>query len=136
MTEHVHDAEGFRRAMAEAAGSAVWLEGENLPGGGRYIHIVASWDLLDGPAHGTIAVPEPLADYAGEIADLDRLDTFGDSAVPTDLLRLYHRVINRGSAQQQQAVLNRDLLVLNWTERIAESPVKELWEQRFPQIRG
>lgn len=136
MTEPVHDAEGFRRAMAEAAASAVWLKDESLPDGGRYVHIVDRWDLLAGPGRGTVAVPEPLADYAGEVADLDRLDTFGDSAVPTDLLRLYHRVINRGSTRQQAEILNRDLLVLNWTERIAEKAVKELWEQRFPQIRG
>ncbi len=126
----------FLADLTASMASAVWIEEPGFPGGGRHVHIVERWEDLRGPRHGTVAVPRDLADYAGETANLDLEETVGPARVASDVIRLYARVITRGSIGDQAQILNPDLLIVNWTAHLTTPRVKELWESRFPQIRG
>lgn len=106
---------------AEAARS------QYMPGSDRYIHIVDAWEELVGPSQGTVALPAHLSEYDGETAELD-------PASLSEAQRLYERVINFGSVQDQASLLNAALLRAHWTRLPLAEEVKAAWESRFPQL--
>ncbi len=90
-----------------------------------YIRLIAQWEHFHGPMSGLLAVPEELAEYDGERADL------GSWA---EVDRLYARVILHGRETDQADVLNTVLLRERWAWLRLERGVKSVWEQRFPQL--
>ncbi|MQS16486.1 hypothetical protein F7Q99_30905 [Streptomyces kaniharaensis] len=88
--------------------------------------VVTDLASLTGPAMGEIAVPAHLVD--GE------LPARVNVANRWQLLLLYRRLLARGSAAEQAAVLNRALLRELWSEQLAPSLVMRVWEGRFPEL--
>jgi hypothetical protein len=98
-----------------------------MPGSDRYIHIIDAWEELVGPSRGTLVLPAHLSEYDGETAELD-------PALLPEVHRLYERVINFGTAQDQAALLNAALLRAHWTLLPLSDEVRAAWESRFPQL--
>jgi hypothetical protein len=47
---------------------------------------------------------------------------------------LYKRVLADGSAEDQAALLNRELLRELWPQRLAPPQILRVWEGRFPEL--
>ena len=89
-------------------------------------HVPDDLAQLAGPEHGVLAVPEKFADIPGEQVDV------GDFAARA---RLYRRVLNLGTDEEQRALLNAELLARTWTADLADRVVMGVWERRFPRLR-
>ena len=98
-----------------------------MPASDRYIHIIDAWEELVGPSQGTVTLPTHLSEYDGETAEIGR------TSLP-EVHRLYERVINFGTAQDQAVILNAAMLRANWTRLPLSDEVKAVWESRFPQL--
>jgi hypothetical protein len=98
-----------------------------MPGSYRYVHVIDAWEELAGPSRGLVTLPAHLSEYDGETAELG-------PAAPSEVHRLYERVINFGSAQDQASLLNAALLRAHWTRLPLAEDVKAAWESRFPQL--
>ncbi|MBC9728234.1 hypothetical protein [Streptomyces sp. TRM68367] len=88
--------------------------------------VVADLDALAGPSSGFVDVPRHLAD--GEVPA--RVDV-GDAA---QCAALYRRLLVGGTATEQAALINRDVLCRLWPQRLAPQAVVEVWERRFPEL--
>lgn len=105
--------------LADPSTSA-WLRGVGFD-------VVDAITDLRGAEHGTVTVPDLLADYTGERADLDDED---------QLRRLYRRLLTQGTKAEQAQLLNLGRLRLLWAPGLADPAIMRVWENRFPQIRG
>lgn len=87
-----------------------------------------SLDELHGPDHGTVHLRHSV-----------RWAT-GDGSVSVDTLggiRLaYRAVIEEGHVEDQAAVLNPARLAQVWNELTLARRARELWEERFPELRA
>ncbi|GAA1213539.1 hypothetical protein [Streptomyces rhizosphaericus] len=93
----------------------------------RPFEVVMSWTDLQGPGDGVIDTVPP--ELLGAPLPIDV--TVRDSA---SLLLLYQRVLLKGSADQQRALLHPQLLAILWpalADKLPE-PVVRVWEHRFP----
>ena len=98
-----------------------------MPGSDRYVHVIDAWEELAGPSQGLVTIPAHLSEYDGETAEVG-------PASPSEVHRLYERVINFGSVQDQASLLNAALLCAHWTRLPLAEEVKAAWESRFPQL--
>ena len=89
--------------------------------------VVDGLDRLRGPADGVLELPHSVlwAPGGGRI-DLDR---------PGELRLAYRAVLNEGSIDDLERLLNRDRLVAVWSDLLLPLRVLELWESRFPELR-
>ncbi|PPF66164.1 hypothetical protein C5C18_11845 [Rathayibacter tritici] len=84
-----------------------------------------SLDDLAGPSTGTIELPHRV--YWGPEPTVDL-------GSPSGVVKAYQAVLNEGSATDQTALLNRDLLLTIWSELALPDRVRILWEDRFPEL--
>jgi hypothetical protein len=88
--------------------------------------VVADLDALAGPSSGFVDVPRHLTD--GEVpARVDVEDTAQCAA-------LYRRLLVGGTASEQAALINRDVLRRLWPRRLTPQTVAQVWERRFPEL--
>ena len=52
----------------------------------------------------------------------------------SDVIKAYQANLREGCVVDQVEILNRDLLVQIWPELILPVRVRELWENRFPEL--
>jgi hypothetical protein len=122
----------IERAVAEGTLAADIGEALKDPGLSRWraaagFCVVGDFAQLRGPAFGTVEVPDDLARGSELPASFDVADA--------RLLReLYRVVLADGSAEQQAALLNPQLLSALWAPGLAEAPIMRVWERRFPQL--
>ncbi|WP_051900495.1 hypothetical protein [Streptomyces aureus] len=90
--------------------------------------VVADFDALAGPGSGVVGVPRHLVD-----GDVPALVDVADAAL---CAVLYRRLLVRGTATEQAALINRDVLLRLWPQRLAPQAVAQVWEQRFPELTG
>jgi len=90
--------------------------------------IVDSLGQLDGPSAGVVELPHSLfwAPGGGRID----LDEAGGTAMA------YQAVLSEGTAADQRALLNRHVLLSVWQELMLPRRVRDLWEAKFPELRG
>ena len=88
--------------------------------------VVADLDSLSGPSSGFVDVPRHLVD--GDLPELV------DVADPVQRAVLYRRLHARGTATEQAELINRDVLLRLWPQRIAPHAVVQVWERRFPEL--
>lgn len=89
--------------------------------------IPASWDELQGPSEGTLALP--LSIHWGPQQSVDLSDL-------VDVGRGYRSILVEGTAEQQAEMLNADLLERIWPDTLMPPPVRRLWSQKFPEHLG
>jgi hypothetical protein len=88
-----------------------------------------SFDDLHGPSHGRLVLP--LDVYWGP----DRQKGF-DLSNPADVVYAYSEVVANATADQQERMLNRKLLVKYWPElSIDVRRIRPAWEKAFPALR-
>ncbi|MDQ1019928.1 hypothetical protein [Streptomyces afghaniensis] len=88
--------------------------------------VVANLDALVGPRSGSVKVPRHLVD--GDVpARMDVADAVQCAA-------LYRRLLVRGTAAEQAALINRDVLLRLWPQRLAPQAVVQVWERRFLEL--
>ena len=85
----------------------------------------AQLDDLHGPRAGRLVLP--LNVYWGPKRDID-LDS------EPDVVKAYQAAIREGRVVDQVELLNRDLLVEIWPELMLPVRVRDLWENRFPEL--
>lgn len=85
----------------------------------------ARLDELHGPRTGRIELP--LNVYWGPAY------TF-NLANGSDVVEAYQATLREGRVIDQVELLNKDLLVAIWPELILPVRVRDLWEQRFPEL--
>ncbi|CAM5676093.1 hypothetical protein SALBM311S_02088 [Streptomyces alboniger] len=88
--------------------------------------VVADLDALAGPGSGFVDVPRHLVD--GEVPALV------DVADAAQCAALYRRLLVRGTATEQAALISRDVLLRLWPQRLATQSVVQVWERRFPEL--
>lgn len=86
----------------------------------------ASLDLLRGPSQGTVRVAPNIDTGLRPVYDLSD---------PGRVRSLYAAVLRDGSAAQQEALLNRNMLVAVWSSLDLPERCRRLWEDRFPQLK-
>ncbi|BAW93616.1 hypothetical protein CHIBA101_1781 [Actinomyces sp. Chiba101] len=89
-------------------------------------------------------VPEKLDDLKGPISGVVHLPhrvlwTPGGGRVDLDaeggVELAYRAVLAEGTAADQAAVVNRGRLVEVWPELLLPHRVRQMWEERFPELR-
>lgn len=80
---------------------------------------------LHGPRSGSIVLP--LNVYWGPKSDVN-LDS------ESDVVKAYQATLREGRVVDQVKLLNRDLLIEIWPELLLPVRVRELWENRFPEL--
>ena len=103
------------------------------PGGRVYFRDVKPYAVVDdlgqlhGPAGGVVDLSHSVlwAPGSGRV-DLDR---------PGGLRLAYRAVLNEGTVQDLENLLNRDRLIAVWSELMLPFRVLEMWESRFPELR-
>lgn len=89
--------------------------------------VVDYLDQLRGPADGVVELSHSVLWAPGNgRVNLDR---------PGELRLAYRAVLNEGTVDDLEQVLNRDRLVDVWPELLLPFRVLELWESRFPELR-
>ncbi|MCT9075281.1 hypothetical protein [Streptomyces fulvoviolaceus] len=88
--------------------------------------VVADLDALAGPRSGVVDVPRHLVD-----GDVPALVDVADAALGA---ALYRRLLIGGTATEQAALINRDVLLRLWPRRLAPHTVAQVWERRFPEL--
>lgn len=87
--------------------------------------VPARLDELHGPRSGRMELP--LNVYWGPPY------TF-DLANESDVVEAYQATLREGRVVDQVEVFNQDLLVTIWPELVLPVRVRELWENRFPEL--
>lgn len=82
-------------------------------------------DELHGPSNGRMELP--LNVYSGPAY------TF-DLANESDVVEAYQATLREGCVVDQTELLNRDLLMAVWPELMLPVRVRDLWENRFPEL--
>ncbi|CAM5364455.1 hypothetical protein [Streptomyces viridochromogenes] len=88
--------------------------------------VVADLGALAGPESGVVDIPRHLVD-----GDVPALVDVADAALCAEL---YRRLLVRGTATEQAALINRDVLLRLWPRRLAPQSVAQVWERRFPEL--
>ncbi|GAB2326658.1 hypothetical protein [Streptomyces variabilis] len=88
--------------------------------------VVPGLDVLSGPGSGLVDVPRHLVD--GDVP------TLVDVADPVQCAALYRRLLVRGTATEQAALINRDILLRLWHHRLAPQAIVQVWERRLPEL--
>ncbi|MGW0569892.1 hypothetical protein [Streptomyces tauricus] len=88
--------------------------------------VVADLDAFTGPSSGFVDVPRHLAD--GEVPACVDVEDAAQCA------ELYRRLLVGGSAVEQTALINREVLCRLWSRKLAPQTVAEVWERRFPEL--
>jgi hypothetical protein len=86
-----------------------------------------SLDELHGPRTGTIELPGWV--YWGPNPTVDLGADWG-------VIKAYQAAIQEGTATDQVQILNRDLLTTIWPQLRMPPRVRQLWEIRFPELKG
>ncbi len=90
--------------------------------------VVDSLDQLHGPAGGVVELSHSVLWVpGGGRVDLDR---------PGGLRMAYRAVLNEGTVEDLENVLNRDRLIAVWSDLMLPFRVLEMWESRFPELRS
>jgi hypothetical protein len=87
-----------------------------------------SLDELTGPAHGVVQLPAHVA-WSGLTAyDLDGARS---------CMTLYRTVLAEGQRDDLPGLLNRDLLLSQWStlRNLISRNIREVWESAFPELR-
>jgi hypothetical protein len=87
--------------------------------------IPSSLDALRGPATGRLTLPLHIWWAPAPTFDL---------ADRSDLLVAYRAVVREGRAEDQEALLNRGLLLTVWPELRLPVRCREAWENAFPEL--
>lgn len=82
---------------------------------------------LRGPAGGVLELPHSI--YWGPDRTVD-LDT------QAGIRKTYQAALREGTAQEQMQILNREVLLTNWSELALPDRVRSLWEEQFPELRA
>lgn len=85
----------------------------------------ARLDELRGPRSGHLELP--LNVYWGPAYSFDL-------ANGSDVVEAYQATLREGRVIDQVQLLNKDLLIEIWPELILPVRVRDLWEQRFPEV--
>lgn len=86
----------------------------------------ASLNELQGPAGGVLELPHSV--YWGPERTVD-LDT------SAGISKTYQAALREGTADEQARLLNRDVLLREWSELALPDRVRVMWESRFPELR-
>jgi DNA invertase Pin-like site-specific DNA recombinase len=86
-----------------------------------------SLDELHGPAGGVLDLPHSV--YWGPERTVD-LDT------PAGIRKTYQAALREGTSEEQATILNRDVLLREWSELALPDRVRVMWESRFPELRS
>ncbi|WP_230673253.1 recombinase family protein [Rathayibacter sp. Leaf248] len=89
--------------------------------------IPGTLDELIGPSTGLLELPHHI--YWGPDSTVD-LDTTGG------VTKAYQALLNEGTATDQTALLNREILLAVWPVLTLPDRVRLLWEDRFPELLG
>ena len=85
----------------------------------------ANLDELRGPRNGTVVLPHWI--YWGPTPSIDLSSEWS-------LIKGYQATIQEGRVIDQVQILNRDLLIAIWPELAMPQRVRQLWEERFPEL--
>ncbi|NNH75908.1 hypothetical protein HLB23_39680 [Nocardia uniformis] len=89
--------------------------------------VVDSLAELHGPEHGVLRLPIELA-WGGR-TEFDLEDEYDRTAV-------YKIVLEEGTKQHLEELVNGRLLAAIWQQMRPARPVRALWEKQFPQLRA
>ncbi|MBO0984583.1 recombinase family protein [Rathayibacter sp. SD072] len=89
--------------------------------------IPSTLNELTGPSSGLLELPHHI--YWGPEPTVD-LDTTGG------VTKAYQALLNEGTAVDQKALLNREILLAVWPVLTLPDRVRLLWEDRFPELLG
>lgn len=127
---------GNRRfASATVSGERVgWARGDGMTNEARVYfrdvkpyEVPRSLDELRGPVGGVVELRHSVLWAPGDgCVDLDEPGGVGIA---------YRAVLSEGTVADQTAVLNRARLIEVWDELLLPRRVRELWEERFPELR-
>jgi len=87
--------------------------------------VVGSLDALRGPGEGVLRLPHHV--YWGPQADCDL-------GRPEGVFKAYQAVLREGTRADQELLLNAGLLVKVWEALMLPVRVRDLWENKFPQL--
>lgn len=87
--------------------------------------VVGSLDALQGPGEGVLRLPHHV--YWGPQAECDLGQTEG-------VFKAYQAILREGTRADQEQLLNAGLLVTVWDELMLPVRVRDLWENKFPQL--
>lgn len=98
----------------------------------RYADVVpyevpSSLDALQGPASGVVTLPLHVWWGPSPTFNLDHRN---------DVLAAYRTIVREGRAIDQEALLNRELLMQVWSELRLPARCRSTWETAFPELRG
>jgi hypothetical protein len=82
---------------------------------------------LRGPVAGHLELPHSVHWGPDRVLDLAVLD----EVVPG-----YQAIVREGTVQQQEALLDRDLLLRVWTDMVLPGRCRDVWESAFPELAG
>lgn len=85
----------------------------------------ARLEELQGPASGLVQLPPWVYWGPNPTVNLD---------VEGDVIMAYQATIQEGRTVDQVQILNRDRLVAMWPKLSMPPRVRELWENRFPEL--
>jgi hypothetical protein len=87
-----------------------------------------SLDELTGPAHGVVQLPAHVAWSGLSAYDLDGAKS---------CMTLYRTVLAEGQRDDLAGLLNRDLLLGQWSvlRNLISRNIQEVWESAFPELR-
>ncbi len=88
--------------------------------------VVDSLDDLKGPPQGTIRLPIWVRWI--DDGDIDVTD-------PGGVRLAYQALLAEGTAEIQAQLINKDRLLQVWPHLSLDSRVRDLWEDRFPQLK-
>ncbi|MFK0042366.1 transcriptional regulator [Paenarthrobacter sp. NPDC090517] len=87
--------------------------------------VTESLDALQGPGEGILTLPQHV--YWGPQAECDL-------GHPEDVYKAYQAILREGTRADQEQLLNADLLMKVWSELMLPVRVRDLWENKFPQL--
>jgi hypothetical protein len=85
----------------------------------------SSLNALTGPAQGVLTLPVTV--HWGP-------DARADLSTPDGVEKAYENLVREGTAQQQEALLNADLLRSVWRQLRLPTRCRDLWQERFPEL--
>lgn len=87
--------------------------------------VAESLETLQGPGEGVLKLPHHV--YWGPEADCDLGQLEG-------VYKAYQAILREGTRVDQEQLLNASLLVKVWGELMLPVRVRDLWENKFPQL--
>jgi hypothetical protein len=87
--------------------------------------VPVSLEALRGPEAGVLSLPQHV--YWGPDPDAD-LDTLAG------VTKAYQAILREGTAEVQEVLLNKALLLRSWDELLLPPQVRTLWVSTFPEL--